>query len=536
MRSTMMDRPLLLDDILERAGAQFPDVEIVTNMPDKTLHRQTYGDMVRRAKQLAQALTQAGIKPGDRVATFSWNTHAHLEAYFGIPITGAVLHTLNLRLPPDDVSWIVNHAEDRILIIDDVLLPLYEKFADRVNFERIIVVPLAGKPIPEGMESYEDFLASAEGEFVYPDKDENDACGMCYTSGTTGKPKGVVYSHRSTVLHAMTAAMPDTLNLSFNDTVLPVVPMFHVNAWGIPYVATLTGAKQVYPGPHMDPESLLDVYAAERVNTTAGVPTIWMGILEALDAEPDRWALRDDLSMIVGGSAAPESMIRRFDGHGLTVIQAWGMTETSPLGSAARLKPAVTARSEDERYAKRATAGVAVPFVEVRIVGDDGNPQPWNGEDMGEIQIRGPWITGSYFRLDNSDEKFTTDGWLRTGDIATVDADGYIDITDRTKDVIKSGGEWISSVQLENAIMAHDAVAEAAVVAQPDDKWGERPLAAVVLRKGETLDADTLRAFLLERMAKWMVPDDYVFIDAIPRTSTGKFSKLDLRKQMLDTA
>jgi fatty-acyl-CoA synthase len=334
----------------------------------------------------------------------------------------------------------------------------------------------------------------------------------------------------------MTAATPDTLNLSYNDVILPVVPMFHVNAWGLPYVSTMTGAKQVFPGPHMDAESLLNVYEGEKVNVTAGVPTIWMGILNALDAEPNRWNLPEGMRMTVGGSAVPEAMIRRFDKYGLTIIQAWGMTETSPLASAARLKPAIQKLSEDEQYAIRATAGMPVPFVDTRIVGDDGDPLPWNGKDMGEIQVRGPWITGSYYRLENSEEKFTADGWLRTGDIATIDKDGYINITDRTKDVIKSGGEWISSVQLENAIMAHDDVAEAAVVAQPDEKWGERPLAAVVLREGRDLSAEDLTAFLRERMEKWMVPENYVFVDEIPRTSTGKFSKLDLRKQLLDNA
>ena len=533
MQSTMMDRPLLLDTILERAAAQFADVEIVTHMPDKSLHRHTYGDMVRRAKRLASALTAAGIGRGDRVATFSWNTYAHLEAYYGIPITGAVLHTLNLRLPAADVAWIANHAEDRFLIIDDVLLPLYEKFADQVNFEKIIVVPLAGAAVPEGMIGYEEFLAGGSDTFAYPEKSEYDACGMCYTSGTTGKPKGVVYSHRSTVLHALVGALPDTLDLSFNDTLLPVVPMFHVNAWGLPYVTTLTGARQVYPGPHMDAESLLKVFEAEQVNIAAGVPTIWMGILNALDAEPDGWRLHPELRMISGGAAAPESMIRRFDGHGLTLTQAWGMTETSPLGTTGRLKPAVQQRSKDERYATRATVGTAVPFVDIRIMGENGAIQPWDGRAMGEIQVQGPWITASYYRLDNSEDKFTADGWLCTGDIATIDTEGYINITDRTKDVIKSGGEWISSVALENLLMGHPDVAEAAVVAQPDERWGERPLAAVVPREGATPSAEALDAFLRERVAKWMLPDKYVLVEAIPRTATGKFSKLELRRQLL---
>ncbi len=532
MQSTMMDRPLLLDDILERAGKQFADVEIVTHMPDKSRHRHTYGDMYRRARGLAQALLDAGLEPGDRVATLGWNTYAHLEAYFGIPAAGGVLHTLNLRLAPDDIAWIVNHAEDRFLIVDDVMLPLLEKFADQVSLDKVIVVPLAGKPTPDGMENYEDFLAPSDN-FEYPAKSETDACGMCYTSGTTGRPKGVVYSHRSTSLHALAGALPDSLDSSFNDCVLPVVPMFHANAWGMPYVATLTGAKQVFPGPHMDAVSLLDLFQDEKVTLAGGVPTIWMGILEALDAEPDRWQL-PAMRMAVGGSAVPESMIRRFDKYGLTIIQAWGMTETSPLASTARLKPQIRQRSEDEQYAMRATVGVTTPFVDLRIVGDDDTVQPWNGEDMGEIQVRGPWITGAYYRLDINEEKFTPDGWLRTGDIATVDADGYVCITDRTKDVIKSGGEWISSMQLENAIMGHEGVAEAAVIAKTDEKWGERPLAAVVRKPGSEVTGEQIKEFLSGTMEKWMLPDDYVFVDAIPLTATGKFSKLELRKQVLD--
>lgn len=536
MQSNMMTRPLLLDEIMERAASEFADIEIVSQRPDKSRHRYTYGDMVARARQLAQALLDVGIGDGDRVATLCWNHYAHLEAYFGIPAMGGVCHMVNIRLAPADIAWVIGHAGDRILIIDDVLLPLYDQFADQIDVEKILVVALTGEPVREDLDSYEDFLAGADGEhFVYPDKDENTACGMCYTSGTTGRPKGVTYSHRSTVLHALTSALPDMLNLSYNDTILPVVPMFHVNAWGLPYAATLIGSKQVLPGPHLDAESLLDLYVAEDVNVSAGVPTIWMGILGALDAEPARWALNPALRLTVGGSSAPESMIRRFDGHGLEVVQAWGMTETSPLGTAARLKPAVQGLSEDERFARRATVGTAVPLVQIRVVGDNGQAQPRDGQSMGELQIRGHWIAGDYYRLEKSEDKFTADGWLRTGDIATIDGDGYVNITDRTKDVIKSGGEWISSVALENALMGHQDVTEAAVVARPDDKWGERPLAAIVVRDGAHLEASVLRDYLCERLPRWQVPDDYVFVEAIPRTSTGKFSKLDLRRQLLET-
>lgn len=533
MQSTMMDRPLLLDDLLERAGHQFADTEIVSNMPDKSRHRYTYADFHRRARTLAQGLLEAGLKPGDRVATLMWNHYAHLECYFGVPAAGAVLHTLNLRLPPDDIAWIANHAEDRFLIVDDVLLPLYEKFADQVDFERVLVVPLSGKAVPDGLASYEDFLDGVQNEFVYPEKSEYDACGMCYTSGTTGKPKGVVYSHRSTALHAFAGALPDTVGLSFNDSCLPVVPMFHANAWGLPYTATLAGAKQVYPGPHLDAESLLDLFESEGVTVTGGVPTIWMGILNALDKEPKRWTL-PNIRMVVGGSAVPEAMIRRFDEYGLQVLQGWGMTETSPLVTVSRLKPRYQDADPDTQYRQRAKAGVPSPFVDLRIVADDGTVQPWDGESMGEIQVRGPWVTAAYYGVGSPEDKFSADGWLRTGDVATVDRDGYIHITDRTKDLIKSGGEWISSVHLENEIMAHDKVAEAAVIAKAHPKWGERPLACVVRHEGADLDEAELVAFLKQRLEKWMLPEAVTFIDEIPRTSTGKFNKLGLREQFKD--
>ncbi|SFF66463.1 fatty-acyl-CoA synthase [Fontimonas thermophila] len=532
MNTTMMRVPLLVDQLLWRAGRLFSDVEIVSRLPSRKLHRYRYGDFASRARALAQALIRAGLRKGERVATLSWNHYAHLEAYFGVPIAGGVLHTLNLRLPAADIGWIAAHAGDRFLIVDDVLLPLYRQFANQVPFERVIVVPLTDEPIPEGMQSYEDFLRDIDDPArPLPEKDENDACGLCYTSGTTGRPKGVVYSHRSTMLHALAAALPDSVGLSFNDVVLPVVPMFHANAWGLPYAATMVGAKQVFPGPFLDAESLLDLYQHERVTVTGGVPTIWMSILQALEQAPDRWTL-PSMRMIVGGSAVPEAMIRRFERFGHTVIQGWGMTETSPLAAVSRLRPQHQELDADGQFRLRAKAGLPVPFVDLRLIAEDGNEVPWDGEAMGEIQLRGPWITGAYHCADDASDKFAADGWLRTGDVATVDREGYIQITDRTKDLIKSGGEWISSVQLENEIMAHEAVAEAAVIACPHERWGERPLAVVVLKPGRQPEESVLRDFLSARLDKWMLPEAFAFVEAIPRTSTGKFDKRALRQQL----
>jgi fatty-acyl-CoA synthase len=475
MRSTMMPYPLTLTHVLDRAGTLFKGTEIVSRLPDRSLHRSTYADFHRRALALAEALTAAGLKPGDRVGTLMWNHHVHLEAYFGVPVAGGVLHTLNLRLHPADIGYIAKHAGDRFLIVDDVLLKLYEAIKDQVSFEKVFVVRLGGQDLPDGLYDYEEFIASAKGAYTPPALDEHAPAGMCYTSGTTGRPKGVVYSHRSMVLHSLASALPDALSLSQTDVLCPVVPMFHVMAWGLPFTAVMVGAKIVMPGPHLDPTSLLELYEGERVTKTAGVPTIWQGVLQALVKEPQRWKLQP-MEMVVGGSAAPESMIRGFDAFGHTVIHAWGMTEMSPLGTVSRLKPSLAEAPEADRYARRATQGLPQPLVEVRAMGEDG-PVPWDGVSMGELEVRGPWVAAAYHAPDDDEArgKWSPDGWFRTGDVVTIDPEGYVKITDRSKDLIKSGGEWISSVDLENALMGHPSVKEAAVVAVPHPRWDERP-------------------------------------------------------------
>ncbi len=533
MQGQMMDYPLTLPHILERSEKLFSKVEVVSRMPDKSLHRYTYGDFAKRAKKLANALVRLGLREGERVGTLMWNHYAHLEAYFGIPITGGVLHTLNLRLHPSDLAYIINHAGDRFIIIDDVLLPLWEKVAPQVEVEKVIVVPLTGKPVPDGFIDYEQLIAPEPEDFTPPAIGENQALGMCYTSGTTGKPKGVVYSHRAIILHSLVSAMPDALNLSQNDIMVPVVPMFHVNAWGLPFTATMTGTKQVFPGPHLDPVSLLDLYEQEKVTVSAGVPTIWLGILEALEKNPGRWKLTPGLRMVVGGSAAPEALIRAFDRHNLRILHAWGMTETTPLGTASYLKSYMLEWPEDEQYRYRAKQGLPVPLFEIRGWNEAGEI-PWDGKTMGELQVRGPWVAASYYDLPEGRDKWTEDGWFKTGDVVTIDPEGYMEIVDRTKDLVKSGGEWISSVQLENALMGHPAVKEAAVIAVPHPKWGERPLAAVVLREGASVTPEELKEYLAPKFAKWWIPEAIVFVEAIPRTSAGKFLKAKLREQFKD--
>jgi fatty-acyl-CoA synthase len=543
MKTTMMDTPLSLNHLLERAGKIFWNNTIVSRLPDKSLRSHTYGEFYRRTRALGSALQQLGLKKGDRVATLCWNHHAHLECYFGIPAAGGVMHTLNLRLSPDEIGWIAGDAEDRFLIIDDVLLPLYQQFAHLHKFEKVIVFPFSGAPVPPEFTDYEALLAAADPDaFQYVPHDENDPVSMCYTSGTTGKPKGVVYSHRSTVLHSLVAALPDYTDVGSTDVVLPVTPMFHANSWGMPYIAVMLGAKLVFPGPHLHPDDLLDLMTQEPPTLALGVPTIWLSLIQTYDQSlkpgsphAGRWKLPKGMKSLVGGAAVPESLIRAFDAHGIWIQQGWGMTETSPVATISYPRAELAGASPDEKYRRAAQAGSPVPLVELRARGDDGRDQPWDGTSVGEIQVRGPFITGSYHEVGSPEDKFTADGWLRTGDVASVDDIGFVKISDRTKDLIKSGGEWISSVDLENALMAHPAVAEAAVIAIPDEKWSERPLACVAFKPGEQAATEDLNALLLTKgFAKWQLPERYEIIDAVPRTSTGKFWKLKLRERFRD--
>ena len=533
VRSTMMEVPLSVNDLLERGKQLFGSREIVSRLPDGSLHRTNYAELHRRARQLAQALIKAGVEQGEPVATLMWNHAWHLEAYFGIPAAGAVLHTLNLRLSPDDIAYIVKDAGERIVIVDDVLLPLHEQVRARVDNGRVIVVSLTGAPVAAPYERYETFIDVDATGYRYPVQDERAACGMCYTSGTTGRPKGVVHSHRSTVLHALSVSLPDCLGLSCHDSVFAVTPMFHVNAWGVPFAAAMTGATLSFPGPRLAAEDLLDMMQSEDVTLALGVPTIWMSIQQALAREPSRWKLRRGMRMMVGGSAAPPALIAAFEAHGLSIVHGWGMTELCPVGTLSWLKHEHEQLPPARQYEIRARQGLPIPLIELRIQGEDG-VKPWDGASVGELQVRGPIVTRGYHGLPDDPEKMTDDGWFRTGDVASIDPEGYMRISDRTKDLIKSGGEWISSVDLENAIMAHPAVAEAAVVAIKHPKWDERPLAVVVKRAGRDVTPDDLRTFLAPRFAKWQVPDDYAFVDALPRTSTGKFLKSQLRETFRD--
>ena len=531
---TMQRTPLLIWRLLDRGAWIAPDTEIVT-LTANGKHRQTYADTAERAAALANGLADFGIELGDRVATFMWNGWRHLELYQAVPSMGAVLHTLNIRLGAEDLKYIVNHAEDRIIFVDADLAPLLEPIAaDLPSVERYVI---CGEPGAEAWESslpnavdYESFLSGFDGNLAWPEFDENAPLGLCYTSGTTGNPKGVMYTHRSTYLHTMCEAMTDVMSLSGTDCTCGIVPMFHAMGWGLPYTATMLGAKQVMPHRFMTPDRLLDLMVSESVTISAGVPTIWQGVRALLEAEPDRYDLSSLTRLCSGGSAPPISLMRWFwDRYGIEMIQGWGMTETNPIGTIARraAKHAHRDLDEEARFVNVGKAGLLTPGLEIEIVDEDFRPLPHDGKSIGEVLIRGPWVCSEYYR-DPQPDKFH-DGWLVTGDIGSIDGERYLIIADRSKDLVKSGGEWISSVDLENHIVGLDGVALAAVVAQPHPRWDERPVALVVRAPGATVSTDEVRRHCAERFARWQLPDDVLFRDALPLTTTGKIDKKAVR-------
>jgi fatty-acyl-CoA synthase len=525
------DHPLTVQHILDRMRRLYRDSEVAT-LGDDGVRRASYGEVTARVDRLCGALRALGIGEGDRVATFAWNSQEHLEIYLGAPAMGAVLHTLNIRLAPDQITYIANHAEDKVVFVDDSLVPLLQEVAPTFETVEHFVVIGGGDTgtFPNALR-YEELLAEQPEGFDYPELDDRAAAGLCYTSGTTGNPKGVLYSHRSQLLHALSVCIADNLGLKSTDRVLPVVPMFHANAWGLAHAAPLTGADLVMPSRFLQGEPLAKLIESERVTVAGGVPTIWLDLLNYADAnKPDLSSLR---TVPCGGAAVPLSLMQAFhERHGVHITQAWGMTETSPVASVAHPPKGA---SDEEAWEAKAKAGRPLPFLDVRIVGDDGSEVEWDGESTGELEVRGPWIASSYYNDPSGDDKFH-DGWLRTGDVAAIDSQGYIKITDRAKDVIKSGGEWVSSVDLEVALMAHEGVAEAAVIAKPDERWQERPLACVVRKEGSDVSAEDLCGHLSDRVAKWWIPDEYAFIDEVPKTSVGKFDKKVLRKQLAEDA
>ena len=532
---TMQQTPLLMSRILGRGAMLDPNVEVVTLTNDGT-HRQTLEATAKRGARLAHALASHGIKVGDRIASFMWNNYRHLELYQAVPSMGCVLHTLNIRLSPNDLEYIINHAEDRVIFADEDLLPLLEPILDKIPTVELLIIARHG----EGGESsfqnqvdYEDFIEGFADSFDWPVIDENAPMGLCYTSGTTGKPKGVMYTNRSTYLHTITESMTDAMALSGVDAICGIVPMFHAMGWGLPFAASMLGCKQVMPHRFMDPARLVELMANEEVTISAGVPTIWQGVKAQIENNPDRYDLSNLTRLTCGGSAPPVSLMRWYaEELNIEMVQGWGMTETNPLGTLSRkiAKRSHLSLTEDQQFDNIAKAGLVMPGLEIEIFDEQWNPLPHDGEAVGELLIRGPWICSEYYN-DPQPDKFH-DGWLVTGDVAKIDSEQYLIIADRSKDLIKSGGEWISSVDLENHIVALDGVAQAAVVAQPHPKWDERPVALVILVEGSNITGELILEHCAEIFAKWQLPDDVIFVDAIPLTSTGKIDKKTIRAQL----
>ena len=538
MHGLMMDTPLLISSIVEHADINFHDREIVSVTADESLHRYTYKECFQRVRKLANALEKLGLSEGDRVATMAWNDYRHLESYYAIGGAGYVCHTINPRLFPEQIIFMINHAEDKWLMIDPMFIPLIEKIASQISdVKGFIVMGDEGSTKDTTLKnviSYEALIKDESDQFEWPLLDERAAMGLCYTSGTTGDPKGVLYNHRATILHAYALIAPDAMNLSNRDCVLPVVPLFHVNSWGSPYGAMMVGAKIVYPGPKMaDGETLYNLMEEEKVTVSLGVPTVWLVLLQY--AAKNNLKLNSLQRTIIGGAAVPESMIRDFhDNHDVFVQQAWGMTEMTPLGTVMSMKHGMEDLTHDEIIALQTKQGRGMFGVEMRIVDDNQAILPWDGVAFGALQVRGPWVCSDYYRLDGSADAHTGDGWFDTGDVAKIDPEGYMQITDRTKDVIKSGGEWISSIEIENTAMGHPGVAEAAVIGVAHEKWTERPILIVVKAKDTSVDKQDILSFLEGKIAKWWMPDDVIFIEEIPHTATGKIKKTALREQFID--
>lgn len=539
MQGLMQSQQLLISSLIEFAARHHRDAEIVSRRVEGDIHRYTYTELAQRSKQLANALDALKVAHGDRVASIAWNGYRHMEMYFGVSGSGRVLHTINPRLHPEQVAWIVNHAEDQVLCFDMTFLPLVQAVHAKCPTVRQWVALCDADKLPAdsgipGLVSYEQWIGAQSMHYRWPQLDENTASSMCYTSGTTGNPKAALYSHRSTVLHAYGAALPDVMCLSARDAVLPVVPMFHVNAWGIPYSATLTGAKVVFPGPALDGKSLYELIEAEGVTFAAGVPTVWQMLLGHVQSVGGKFSTLN--RTVIGGSACPPAMIDAFEqGYGVKVLHAWGMTEMSPLGTLCSLKNKHLKRSKEEQQRISQKQGRAIFGVDMKIVNSEGQEQPWDGKTYGDLLVRGPWILERYYKGDSPlvmDEQ--GQGWFPTGDVATIDEDGFMQITDRTKDVIKSGGEWISSIDIENIAMGHPAVAMAACIGMPHPKWDERPIVVVALKPGVQVSREAILAFYEGKIAKWQIPDDVVFVDAIPLGATGKMLKTKLREQFKD--